>query len=247
MRVCPTAPCQPACSARHAHQRLMKILLADDSRVTRLLIGAALSGAGHEVVPVANGREAWERFSETPSPLVVLDWQMPEMDGLEVCRRIRASPRGDETFILVVTGRGTAEDVTVALAAGADDYVAKPITREVLLARLTIAERRMEQDAARRRAEAELARAQWLAGIGQTSIALQHEINNPLTALLAETQMMASDEFDEATLRIRVAAVAQQVRRIADVVRQLARLDDPSTIEYASGVRMLDLSARPRP
>lgn len=223
----------------------MKILLAEDDAVTRLMFAAALRGASHEVVAVEDGAQAWAAFDRESFSIVILDWLMPRLDGLTVCRRIRASEAGRDTFILVITGRNTVDDVAEALVAGADDYVAKPVTPALLRARLTIAERRIEQNLARRRAEDGLARAQWLAGIGQTSLALQHEINNPLMTLLSEAGLLAGDRDLNEAQRLQVRTIAEQARRISEVVRQLARLDDPRTIEYVRGARMLDLSTKP--
>lgn len=222
----------------------MKILVAEDSRVTRMMLVAALRDAGHTVVPAENGLIAWELFAAEPVPLVILDWLMPELDGLEVCRKIRSSPAGAGAFIIVATGRGTNEDVAEALAAGADDYITKPIAPELLRARVTIAERRIAIDEKRRRAEEALARAQWLAGIGQTSLAVQHEINNPLTALLAETALLAGNCAADIRQREQLETIASMARRIGQVVRQLAQLDDPRTVEYMAGSQMLDLSPK---
>lgn len=223
----------------------MKILIAEDSRITRLLLAAAVHEAGHEAVVAENGLQAWQLFEREPVPMVILDWLMPEMDGLAVCRKIRASEAGREAFILVATGRGTTEDVVEALAAGADDYVAKPIAPELLRARLTIAERRIALDASRRDTERALARAQWLAGIGQTSLALQHEINNPLTALLAEVDLLRMDPGAGDACGPQLATIAGLVRRIAQVVRRLATCDSPRTVEYSAGAPMLDLESWP--
>jgi len=111
----------------------------------RLLLSRVLERAGHSVVrAAADGVEAWEAFQTARSPLLILDWEMPRLDGLELCRRIRASDRGDEPFILVVTARDRTEDLAAVLDAGADDYMAKPVTADNLQARLRIAERRIE-------------------------------------------------------------------------------------------------------
>ena len=85
--------------------------------------------------------------------MVILDWQMPGLDGLEVCRRLRAHPEGDITFVLGATARDRADDLTAVLDAGADDYMSKPVTPDNLQARLRIAERRIEVSRARRSAE----------------------------------------------------------------------------------------------
>jgi len=167
---------------------------------------------------------------------------MPVLDGLDVCRRIRAHPAGRETFVLVVTGRDAREDLAEVLDAGADDYVSKPSTPEQLRTRLEIAARRIAQEEARRTAEAELARARWLAGIGETTIALEHEINNPLSALLGHAELLLIDGELSVGQRDELQIVRQQASRIADVVRRLAKLKNPRSVEYGSGARMIDLS-----
>lgn len=220
----------------------MRIILADDSDVTRRLLSATLVRAGHEVIAVADGEAAWAAFVTHQPPMMILDWQMPGLDGLEVCRRVRQAPNGLDVFVLMVTGRDASSHLSDALAAGVDDYLVKPATPDHLAARVRIAEGRIAHTVARRRAEEALAKAQWLAGIGHTALALQHEINNPLTALLAHGQLLAID--DEATpgVRDQVATILAQARRIADVVRRLKELATPQTVSYLGSAQMLDLS-----
>jgi DNA-binding response OmpR family regulator len=199
---------------------------------------------GHEPLAVEDGAAAWAMFEREHPPLVIVDWQMPEMDGLEVCRRIRSSPFARDTFVLVVTGRIEGDDVVNALDAGADDYLFKPFTPPSITARLAIAERRIAANEARWAAEEALANAQWMAGIGQTALAIQHEVNNPLAALLGNVQLMLME--DDLPLDIRVLGddMLAQARRVANVVKRLSTLDAPRTVEYLTGATMLDLSER---
>ena len=220
----------------------MRVLFAADDVIARTLFAAVLAHAGHESRSAADGEEAWALFEAEPVPLVKLDAMMPVMDGLEVCRRIRAHPAGRETFILMVTPADVRDDLAGVLDAGADDYVSKPTTPENLRARLEIAARRIAQEEARRAAEAELARARWLAGIGETTIALEHEINNPLSALLGHAELLLMDGGLSDDQREELQTVREQAERIADVVRRLARLKDPRSARYSPGDRMIDLS-----
>ena len=220
----------------------MNILLADDDAVTRRLLEASVRGWGHEVSAVGDGQAAFDAYLHERPSLVVLDWQMPVLDGLEVCRRIRAMEDGRETFVLVLTARDAPDDVHLALAAGADDYMTKPVVPVHLRARLMIAELRIAEGAARRHAEAALARAQWLAGIGQTALAIQHEINNPLAALMGNAELATMDRVSATERTQYLRAVIAQAERIAQVVRRLALLEDPQTVEYHGGMQMLDLT-----
>jgi two-component system, NtrC family, sensor kinase len=220
----------------------MRVLFADDDVIARTLLAAVLTHLGHEGRAASDGARAWELFQEAPVPLVILDINMPVLDGLEVCRRIRAHEAGRETFVLVVTARDGRDDLTAVLDAGADEYVTKPSSPENLRARLEIASRRIVQDRARRAAEAELARARWLAGIGETTIALEHEINNPLSALLGHAELLLMETGLTEDQREQLEVIREQAARIADVVRRLARLKNPQSVEYLAGARMIDLS-----
>jgi DNA-binding response OmpR family regulator len=223
----------------------MRVLFADDDAVARTLLAAVLTDLGHEPEPAEDGEHAWTLYQQSPAPLVVLDINMPKLDGLTVCRLIREHPAGQESFVLVVTARDARNDLTSVLAAGADDYVTKPSSPENLRARLEIAGQRILQNAARRAAEAELAKSRWLAGIGETTIAIEHEINNPLSALLGHAELLLMDQSVSAEQREQLQIILEQSSRIADVVRRLARLKNPQSVEYLAGARMLDLGARP--
>jgi two-component system NtrC family sensor kinase len=221
----------------------MNVLLADDDPTMRLLLSRMLEQGGHTVcAAAADGEEAWEAYIAEPPPMLILDWEMPKMDGLELCRRIRSSERGDEAFILVITARDKTEDLTAVLDAGADDYMSKPVTPDNLMARLRIAERRIEVNAARRSAEEKLRKAQYLAGIGETSLALQHEINNPLAALLSNTSLIEANMLTAEETGEALVTIAQMARRIADVVKKLRQLNNPKSVEYLGNARMIDIN-----
>ncbi len=220
----------------------MKILVADDDEDMRALIEVVLASAGHDVACAGDGLEAWAAFEQAPPELVVLDWQMPGLSGVELCERIRQTDAGRHVFILMATARGATDDLQRVLAAGADDYLSKPLTAEALSTRIVIAERRMAGDRARRQAEDALKRAQWLAGIGETAIAIQHEVNNPLTALLGNLALLEDATLTPAERAECVVTITEQATRISAVVRRLSTLRDPRSVEYIRGSRMIDLS-----
>ena len=220
----------------------MKVLIADDDASTRTLLCAVLAELGHESLVVQGGAAAWAQLDRERPPLIVLDIEMADMDGLDLCRRMRARDPQRDSFILVITGRDAPEDLAAVLDAGADDYLTKPTSAEHLRARLAIAERRVSLESARRAAETELHRARWRAGIGETAIALQHEINNPLSALLGHAELLRMEMQDRGESIEQIEIILQQARRIAEVVKRIAKLRNPKTVEYIQGARMLDLS-----
>jgi predicted signal transduction protein with EAL and GGDEF domain len=120
----------------------MRILIADDDLVTRRLLQKTLERAGYEVVAVENGRMALECLSSKDGPrLALLDWLMPEINGLKVCREIRRHSEFPYIYIILLTSRKSKEDVVSGLEAGADDYLTKPCDPEELKARLRSGER----------------------------------------------------------------------------------------------------------
>lgn len=221
------------------------VLVADDDPTLVLLLEHILEGMGRTFETADDGAEAWRAWQQSRHPLVLLDIEMPQMDGLEVCRRIREADNDRATFIVIVTGRDRATDLEAALAAGADDYVTKPTTGPRLLARLRIAERRMADDAARRRAEDELRKSRWLAGIAETIVALQHEINNPLASLLATADLLLLEEDKPGEHAQQLQVIVEQGRRISEILRRIGELRDPRSVPYAGGATMLDLGKPP--
>lgn len=117
----------------------LKILVAEDEPVSRRSLEATLSQWGFACVTVVNGAEAWEVLeADSPPSLLVLDWMMPEVDGLEVVRRLRRSSRNRGAYVILLTGRDSRSDIVVGLEAGADDYITKPFNPPELRARVQV-------------------------------------------------------------------------------------------------------------
>ncbi len=123
----------------------MKILVADDDSVSRRILQSMLEDWGYTVRVCSNGAVAWELLQRTDAPpLVILDWMMPRLDGLEVCQKLRAISTPCPTYVMLVTAKGQNADIVAGLQAGADDYVAKPFNRDELRARVQVGVRVVE-------------------------------------------------------------------------------------------------------
>ena len=119
-----------------------RVLIAEDDSVTRLILKHWILRWGYEVVVVDNGIDAWKVFEqERPPEVVIVDWSMPGMDGIELCRRLRDGSRSYYHYILMVTTRTDELDIVHALESGADDCLGKPFGEPELRARLLVANR----------------------------------------------------------------------------------------------------------
>lgn len=119
----------------------MRVLVVEDDPVSRRILTGALESLGHETLLAEDGEEAWLRLAAEPVEVVITDWMMPRVDGLELTRRIRARTRERYTWVLLLTALRGKERFLDAMAAGADDFMSKPLDREELHARLVVAER----------------------------------------------------------------------------------------------------------
>jgi CheY-like chemotaxis protein len=117
----------------------IRVVIADDDRVTAEILARMLRGWDFAPIVTANGADAWERLRSAPGPtLAILDWMMPEVDGPEVCRRVRRELPFANMYLILVTARESRGDVVAGLDAGADDYVIKPFDTEELRARVAV-------------------------------------------------------------------------------------------------------------
>ena len=231
----------PMTDIRAAGRRL-RALVADHDPIVRLLVVSVLAELGHETRACTNGADAWRTFEEWLPELVVLDADLPIVDGVEVCRRIREWDEKREVFVLFLTGRDHPEILDERARRRRRRVHRQADDRRSTCARGSIvSRRRMAQDAARRSAEEELSKARWLAGIGDATLALQHEINNPLSALLGNAELMIMELEEKGERNELLDVIHEQALRIADVVRRLRRLKNPESVDYVGGTRMINL------
>jgi DNA-binding response OmpR family regulator len=219
----------------------MKILIADDDDITRLLLDSALTELGHDVHEATNGSQAWDAWHGGKYPFVISDWIMPDLDGLEFCRRIRAEPRTDYTYIVLLTSRSGKTNYLEAMTAGVDDFITKPFERDGLAARVRVAERILGLHASLRTANTDLER-RVRERTAELETALQakdaflsrasHELRTPMNHVLGFAQLLEMGALTDAQ--------AGSVQQILTSGHHLLRLID--RILAVSQFRPNDLS-----
>ena len=122
-------------------QARMKVLVVDDDPVIRAVVGAGLKALRHDVVSCESGAKAWELLRAGSFPVLITDWSMPEMNGIQLTQALRATPRESYTYVIMITGHNTREDYLTGVRAGVDAFLIKPLDGALLEAQLTIAAR----------------------------------------------------------------------------------------------------------
>jgi DNA-binding response OmpR family regulator len=187
----------------------MKILIAEDDSTSRMTLELILKKWGHQTIVAQEGNQAWEILQEDNPRLAILDWMMPGIEGIELCRRIRRRRDGEYVYVILLTARVAKEDVLAGLEAGADDYITKPFDREMLRSRVAVGARIIQYETllaeknrrlqsyacemerlARERSE-QLVHAERMATVGLLSAGIAHEINNPTTFIAGNIQTLS--------------------------------------------------------
>jgi DNA-binding response OmpR family regulator len=123
----------------------MQVLIAEDNPVYGRMLQSILTAWGYDVIVVADGLQAWEALQQADPPgLAIMDWMMPGLSGLEVCRRVRQTPRLAPIYLVLLTAKDDKQDIVAGLDSGADDYLTKPFHHQELCARLQVGIRVVE-------------------------------------------------------------------------------------------------------
>ena len=216
----------------------LRVLLVDDDPTMARLVQQILVAHGFSApTHVTTGRDALA--SADAVDVMLLDQQLPDVAGLDLLETLRA--RAQPPAVILVTAHGNESLAARALRQGADDYLAKDQAFADLLPQVLERVRRNRAvHAALAAAERELLRTERLTAIGELTVTLHHEINNPLMAASAEVELLLSTTGVQA--RPGLAAIKTSLDRIRDILRRIRDLRDAPSTEYLGGLRMLDLS-----
>jgi CheY-like chemotaxis protein len=235
-----------------------RILLIEDNPLQAAMVRDHLTQKGYALSWRPTLTEGREAIRDSPPDLLILDRVLPDGDGGELCRELKADPGMRELPVIILTAQDRIQERVEGLLGGADDYIPKPYHPEELLARVygclrTRAlkrELRLKAEELERKnqellaAQERLIRMERLAAIGKVGLAIRHEINNPLGTILgyAELLLLQAEALPPGAVK-KLEAVSRAAVRIRDVVRRLEDLREERTVEYLPGVSMLDLQA----
>ncbi len=216
-----------------------KILVVDDDQYIRTILQKKFASQGYTVLVANDGEEGLQAAKIEKPDLIISDWMMPKMDGLEFCRLVKQDEKLRFTYFIILTARDTQDDKVEGIETGADDFVTKPFNDRELLSRVRAG---LRINALQK----EISQLQHQKAITELAMTLGHEINNPLGIMMLVLQVLQKrgDHETISDIRKELRTVAENGNRIADIVKKLSNLGNPQLVPYLknSDTNMVDLS-----
>jgi len=214
-----------------------KILIVEDEADTRFILSKLLSKDNYEVATVSNGVEALEKLQEYKPKVIIADWTMPQMDGLELCDILKQNEKYKSIYYIMLTARSAVKDRVKGLDVGADDFLLKPTENQELLARIRSGVRIYNLQTELKHSEREKALLQMAATIG-------HNLNNPLGSLKLFIADLKSELLENKHVNYEedFKLIEESIKRICDLANDLSKLKDPTIENYTSDTKMIKLS-----
>lgn len=195
-----------------------QILIAEDDFTSRTMLQAVLTKWGYEVISAGDGDEAFAAFQQSNNlQLAVLDWEMPGLNGAELCRRLRGQDRKNPLYLILLTSRDEPEDIAHGLEAGADDYIAKPYDNTELKARVDVGRRMISL-------QNEMRERERLQGVLEMAGAVCHELNQPLQSVSGFSEMLLMDLKTEDPNYNTLKKIKLGIDRIGELTRKIMKI-----------------------
>jgi len=204
----------------------MKILIAEDDVITLKILERKLGSWGYAVVSFTDGNAAWEKLQQDDAPnLIVMDWMMPGMDGIEICRKLKQQPKGAPTYIILLTARDQEDDIVAGLDAGADDYITKPFGNNELRSRINVGRRMISLQNA-------LLEKEKLQAVFEMASAVCHEMNQPLQVVSGIAELLMLDVKKTDPHYEKLMAIMEQTERMGEITHKLMKITKYETKKY---------------
>ena len=212
------------------------ILIVEDEGHTKYLLERLLVINNFDVRTAENGIDALNTMTTFKPEIILADWNMPEMDGAELCSRIKNNPDLKHIYFIMITAKTSTQEKVIGLDIGADDYITKPVENEELLARIRSGLRIYDLQQEIRQLEHDKALLEMAATLG-------HQMNNPLSAvniaLASLKKNVQGRNFKEIDDDLKL--IQQSVQRMQEITQKLIMLKDPKLIKYLDNLKMLKL------
>ncbi len=212
------------------------LLVIDDDADLRAGLVALLEPLGYHVLTAGDGRTAWELLEQHAPDLLLVDWELPDVDGLSLIRRMREMAAHRDRYVIMITGRSDKTDLIKGMDEGANDYLAKPFDEEELLVRIRVGIRT-------RRLEKELAEQIRRTTVLEMAGSVAHEIGNPLAAAkLLQQKMLAGSSSRNLTERVNdLRELGNALQQIELLVRKAQTITNIQSKPYAGDLTIIDL------
>lgn len=213
-----------------------KILIVEDEKDTRFILNKLLTKNDYEVETTSNGKEALELIKTFVPKVVLADWTMPIMDGIELCNHIKSDESTKLIYYIILTARSSLNDKIRGLDIGADDFLSKPIENQELLARIRTGIRVHNL-------QTELRNVEHSKAIVEMACTIGHEINNPLSSLVVSMKNLEDEltSLNQQKFVDDLVLINKSIQRIKQLVNNLVHIKNPETIDYTDSQKMIKL------
>ncbi len=215
------------------------ILIVEDEKDTLFILDKLLTKNDFQVYTSTNGQEALKLLDEVLPQVIIADWTMPVMSGLELCNTIKKNEKFKSIYFIILTARASLKDRVTGLDLGADDFLVKPVQNQELLARIRSGIRIYNL-------QNELIKIEHNKALIEMACTIGHKINNPLSSLVVsihniEEEIKKIEKTEKKSFAEDFNVISQSIERIKILVNDLTHLQNPKIIDYTSDNKMLKL------